>query len=208
MRTKTDPTQSQFGAYSAAFDYFNDALFGGHLPHSMLNFSRKAGSVGFFAPDRWSRGGDRTHEISLNPDLLDMNPREVFQTLVHEMVHLWQRTYGKPASRGYHNREWAVAMKRVGLMPSSTGKPGGSTTGQKMSDYVIPGGAFEQAFAAMPKDCLLPWVSGLPIAEGEETEAKRNKIKYVCPDCEAKVWGKPSLRILCLECEVEFRQSD
>lgn len=48
-----DPTGSQFGAYSAAYDYFNDSLFGDGLPRCMLNFSRKSHRVlGFFAPER------------------------------------------------------------------------------------------------------------------------------------------------------------
>ena len=45
-----DPTRTQFGAYSAAYDYYNQALFEGKLPRCMLNFSRKTRRVlGFFA---------------------------------------------------------------------------------------------------------------------------------------------------------------
>ncbi len=36
-------------------------------------------------------------------------------------------------------------MIAIGLMPSSTGKPGGNTVGQRMLDYVIAGGPFESA---------------------------------------------------------------
>lgn len=28
----------------------------------------------------------------------------------------------------------------------------------------------------------------------------RNKVKYTCPDCGAKVWGKAGLRIACEDC--------
>jgi len=70
---------------------------------------------------------------------------EVLQTLVHEMVHAWQFHFGKPGRRGYHNKEWADKMEAIGLMPSSTGKPGGARTGEKMADYAIPGGLFMQA---------------------------------------------------------------
>lgn len=43
------------------------------------------------------------------------------------------------------NEEWADKMEGIGLMPSSTGKPGGSRTGEKMADYAIEGGLFMQA---------------------------------------------------------------
>ncbi len=43
------------------------------------------------------------------------------------------------------NEEWADKMEHIGLMPSSTGKPGGSRTGEKMADYAIEGGLFMQA---------------------------------------------------------------
>ena len=31
-----------------------------------------------------------------------------------------------------------------------------------------------------------------------------NRIKYCCPSCQAAVWGKPELNILCGDCYVHF----
>ena len=61
------------------------------------------------------------------------------------MAHAWQQHFGNPGRRGYHNEEWADKMESIGLMPSSTGKLGGSRTGEKMADYAIKGGLFMQA---------------------------------------------------------------
>ena len=36
----------------------------------------------------------------------------------------------------------------------------------------------------------------------------RNKIKYVCPDCQAKVWGKAGLHITCDDCNIAFEEED
>ena len=47
----TDPTNAQFAAYRAMWAYFNATLFGGALGHVILNFSRLARSLGFFAPE-------------------------------------------------------------------------------------------------------------------------------------------------------------
>lgn len=199
------PTREQFRAYERLYKYFNDALFAGALPACVLNFSRHSNTLGFFAPERWSRGQDVRHEISLNPATLKLRtPEQVCSTLAHEMVHLWQAEHGKPSRAGYHNKEWAERMKSIGLMPSTTGEPGGETTGQKMTHYVIAGGPFERAFAAMPHE-YFPWLCA---AEEPGTEKKKsaNKVRYSCPECEARVWGKPDLSIRCNECRVDFEE--
>lgn len=193
-------TPAQTAAYQAAFDHFNATLFGGELPHVILNFSRHAKSLGFFAPERWSESGpegeDGIHEISLNPaHLADRSPRETLSTLVHEMAHLWQQVHGKPSRSGYHNREWADKMEAIGLMPSSTAAPGGARTGQRVSHYIIEGGAFDRAFQAAPESCKLPYVC----SDGARAARGVRKTPYTC-SCGVKVWGKGGLRVICGEC--------
>ncbi len=205
MKTKLNPTRNQFDAYRMAFDHFNRALFDGELPHCLLNFSRLAKSAGFFAAHRWinHERGETAHEISLNPDVLDLPPIEIMQTLVHEMCHLWQHEFGTPSRRTYHNREWAAKMESIGLMPSSTGQPGGSKTGQKMGDYVIEFGPFQMAFTDMPEKALLPWTSDSlerPRVGGQ----RRDQMKYQCPQCKTIMRGKAGVNIVCGDCGLRF----
>ena len=61
-----------------------------------------------------------------------------------------QAYFGNPGDNGFHNAEWGRMMKRVGLHPSSTGKPSGQQTGTRTSHYVIPGGAFARTAAEHP----------------------------------------------------------
>jgi hypothetical protein len=193
-----DPTRSQYTAYGEAYDYFNRELYGGRLPRCMLNFSRKSHRVlGFFAPERWENSGERTHEISLNPDLLFRPLADVMSTLVHEMSHLWQEEFGTPSRGGYHNEEWARHIESIGLMPSNTGKPGGRRTGQQMTHYIIEGGPFDLAYRAMPEEYKLPWQSG-----GIRTPSRneKNKVTYLCRGCGLRVWGRPHISIICGPC--------
>ena len=136
------PTVNQFESFQNIFSYFNAELFKGELPEVILNFSRKKKSVqGYFSWDRWAGMDGKMHEISLNPDAshaLDL--KEVFQTMVHEMYHLWQHVHGKKTRPGYHDKQWGAKMKEVGLYPSDTGQEGGKETGQRMADYAIRGG--------------------------------------------------------------------
>ena len=114
-------------------------------------------------------------------------------------------------------------MISVGLMPSTTGKPGGKTVGQKMSDYPIEGGHFLAALDAMPEPFKMPFISiegdrivqmmnvlqgmesviGGAAAAGAPTP-KKNKVKYSCPTCKTNVWGKPDLKIICGECKGSY----
>ena len=71
INVDTDPTRGQFLAYTAAYDYFNRRLWDGKLPRCLLNFSRKSKALGFFAAESWKREKNVTHEISLNPDVLE-----------------------------------------------------------------------------------------------------------------------------------------
>jgi predicted SprT family Zn-dependent metalloprotease len=207
-RGRRTPTKVQFAAYERMFGYFNRKLFAGSLPACLLNFSRKAKTYGFFAPQRWQSAGQEVrHEISLNPaSLRSRKPIEVASTLVHEMVHLWQQDFGRPSRRGYHNAEWASKMDEVGLVPSSTAAPGGARVGQLVSHYIAQAGRFAEAFAAMPAEYLLPWSCEEPEEGRGKAPRRRNKVKYTCLGCAANVWGKPGLTIVCGDCDAPFAE--
>ncbi len=162
------PSNQLFSALQILFDHFNKALFDDRLPVVMLLVQREGGGVmGHYVEDRWMNGqGDKAGEISLNPAFIAKSRLiEVCQTLVHEMCHHWQECFGKPSRKCYHNKEWARKMIEVGLMPSTTGEPGGAITGQTMSDYPIEGGPFHVAYHALLKDQgdHIPWVDRMAV---------------------------------------------
>jgi hypothetical protein len=147
MRVST-PTDETYSELQQAYDFYNQALFEGRLPPCLFTLQRQKRTFGYFSKERFSRlDGTTTDEIAINPEYFASakDLLEVLQTLVHEMVHLWQAHFGTPSRACYHNREWADKMESLGLMPSSTGVQGGRRVGQKMADYVITDGRFEQA---------------------------------------------------------------
>lgn len=219
------PTTQQFSAYELAYEYFNRVLFNHELPPVILNLSRKSKAMGFVAPFRWrsseTKPGEKgqIHELSINPEILCMNLIEVYSTLVHEQCHIWQFSFGKPSRAGYHNKEWANKMITVGLMPSTTGEPGGKIVGQSMSDYPIEDGVFLKALDKMPEKLKFPFISTeaekkyLQMTSGmtsptaiaqPPSSPKKNKVKYTCPNCQTNVWGKPELNIICGDCNQSF----
>lgn len=201
---QTAITPIEYGGLQAAFDHFNYALFEGALPDVFITYQRKAHSFGYFSPDRFSGriGTFGKHELALNPDgFINQTDEQVCQTLVHEMVHVWQHAFGKPSKRGYHNKEWATKMKSVGLQPSTTGMVGGKETGQRMMDYIIPGGPFTGVYAKL---AATGWKLNLQSAHRPGAKGGTNsKTKYTCPSCGSNVWGKPDTEITCTPCAIE-----
>jgi predicted SprT family Zn-dependent metalloprotease len=195
-------TSDEYAGFEGAYDWFNTRLFEGKLPPCLITLQRKARSRGYFATDRFGHRYAEvlTDELALNPDTFQgRGDKEILSTLVHEMCHCWQRHFGTPSRTGYHNREWAQTMVRVGLMPSDTGAPGGKETGQRVSHYILPGGAFDQtADALLATGFRLNWQSLAP--ERQESKA-RSKTKFTCPSCGQNAWAKPDASLMCGDCE-------
>ena len=116
------------------------------------------------------------------------------------------------------------------MVPSDTGQPGGKQTGQKVSHYINPEGAFAKIFNSLDAGKIeqlrlryLPTASlstqknvdnpddpdgGDGTGSDEDDEKKRNsksgkRIKYTC-NCGNNVWGRNGLLIRCIECDSEF----
>lgn len=208
------PTQETYNELLTAYDHFNRHLFDGTLPPCLITLQRKKRTYGYFSSKRFiNRQGLITDEIALNPEFFDLPTLETFQTLVHEMTHLWQSHFGNPGRGRYHNQEWASRMEFMGLMPSSTGEPGGAKTGDQMMDYAIEGGHFASVTALLLTDeFTLSWrdrfkpkeVVPPETRDNEESAPRRvdgsNRLKYHCPSCRAQVWGRPGLKVRCGEC--------
>jgi SprT-like family len=198
-------TPIEYGGLQEAFEHFDAALFKGALPDCFITYQRKANSFGYFSPDRFSGriGKWGKHELALNPDaFINQSDEQICQTLVHEMVHLWQHVFGKPAARGYHNKEWAATMKAIGLQPSNTGMVDGKETGQKMMDYIIADGPFTAAYGKL---AATGWRLNLQSAHRPGAKGGTNsKTKFTCPSCGQNAWGKPDLAIICKLCGADM----
>lgn len=218
------PTGEAYRPLQEAFDYFNDRLFRNEIDQCLLTLQRKNVRVlGYVNEVGFQRAGKSTAvmELAMNPThLLTRSTIDVLSTLVHEMSHLHQAKHGKPGRKGYHNKEWGALMIKIGLHPSSTGKPGGSQVGQKMSHYIIADGPFHSyATALIQNGFSLLWGDRLldpddADADPSDQGAKRapqkpqngsNRYRFTCPKCASKAWGKPSLLVMCGACRLDMK---
>ena len=136
---------------------------------------------------------------------MELEPIEWHTVLVHNMVHLWQFVYGKPSRNGYHNTEFSSKMEGIGLITFSIGKQGGKKTGQSISENINAAGLFLKAFKEIPKTGF----EYHPLPDSEDAKDKNaNSVKYQCPLCADKVWGKPGIKIRCDTCDKRFIQKN
>jgi predicted SprT family Zn-dependent metalloprotease len=195
-------TPAEYRAFQDAYDFFNAELFAGSLPHVLVTLQRHAKARGYFSPERFTGRIENAavHELAMNPDsFTGRTDEEILSTLAHEMAHVWQQTHGTAPRRSYHDRQWAAKMKEIGLQPSTTGEPGGKETGQSVTHYIIPGGAYAAAYAKLKgRGFRLHWQSA---PAGKEAKAKKaSKMKFTCPECGQNAWGKPDTQLICGAC--------
>lgn len=282
MKNNGTPTTDTYDSILQAYDFFNQALFENKLPKVIVTYHRQRRVMGYASIARWVNSErECVDELAVNPEYFAKYPLvEICQTLCHEMTHIWQAHFGKPGRRGYHNTQWANKMVSIGLMPSSTSKPGGIKTGEAMMDYILLDGAFlSHCRELVAQGYKLPWVDRYPVfrhqvpvvayttsgdaveldnkffpkknhtktavacrtenelqeptllveAGIDEAEAlnpnveqivpelyplltprrthKSGRVKYCCKSCGILVWGKPALKIGCLECNLQMQEA-
>lgn len=141
---QVNTTQQFYERVVAISEHFNRNLFDGDLRCPLLTLKRGSRSLANFVASQWrSPDGEATAEIRLDPALFAQHTwLRLMQCIAEQLCHHWQHVHGSPSRPGYHNKEWADKLESIGLMPSSTGVPGGRRTGQIMSSYPIVGGRF------------------------------------------------------------------
>jgi predicted SprT family Zn-dependent metalloprotease len=175
-----EPTKTCYGELQRIYDQLNRELFNSVLPGALLTLQREKSTMGYFSPARFAnRSGGLADEIAINPEFFAVRPLlEVIQTIGHEMVHQWQLYHGKPGRGRYHNEQWASKMQDIGLMPSSTGKPGGSRTGDRIADYVIKDGPFHRVATKLNEDGpIVTWYDRL-VQRTESMTAQQQSSVY------------------------------
>ena len=103
-------------------DLFNIAFFNTQpVPTPVLSFQKTTiKNLGHYATGRNAFGIKET--INLNASNLNRPLWEILATLLHEMCHSWQATYGTPSTTWFHNKEFQLKMLRIGILCDHEGR--------------------------------------------------------------------------------------
>ena len=116
----------------------------------------------------------------------------VLATLLHELLHSWQRYHGRPGRGNYHNKEFRDKAAELGLIIDASGSetyPASSTPFTKL---------LQKHGVDAPQTLTPP--------EPPRRFGRSTLKLYEC-SCGVKVRvGRSRFRALCLDCNTEFEQ--
>lgn len=207
-----------------AFQRLNETFFNSELPTPAITIqtSGKRKAMGWCTTrEVWGdrEGKIKLYEINVAAEFLDVDFFETMDTLMHEMVHLYNITKGiQDCSRGgtYHNKQFKAEAEKRGFYfenekpdkrngwynPKLTEK-----TKQIISTLDIDTKAF--VIARRGKELHRN-------TEGEENEAaqqeeqeRKKSYRWICPSCGLIVRStKPDISIQCMNCEKQLEERD
>lgn len=178
------------------FGVFNKTYFENQLSKPIITVSPDTtkGAYGWCTSWKaWKEAGHEDsgyYEINICAEYLSRSYEEVAETMLHEMVHLYNLEEGvKDTSRAgtYHNKKYKEAAEAHGLNVEKTEKYGWCKTSLK-----------EEAKAV---------VESFMKEIGKTSFKKSNSIKYVCPCCGIIVRATKVVNIKCFDCD-ELMEAD
>lgn len=197
-KARSTPAQEQARRLDLAFDLLNRALFNGQLPPTMLRLERCKNSNGYFAPNKFADANGGTLDcITLNSTNAATRPLiELLSTLAHEMCHQYvYRVINEGKATGGHGPDWRREMGRIGLPPIRVGR-----TWQQATHAIDPSGLYACCFDANSEKLQdLPWQE-LARDATRGRAVGLDKVRFQCPSCSQKVWGRAAAEVLCGTC--------
>lgn len=102
-------------------DYFNQEFFTDQtVPVPVISFERtNVNSLGHYVIGRNAIGVKEN--ININTVHLKRPFWEILATLLHELTHSWQASYGSPSNNWYHNNEFRSKMQKFGIFTDKKG---------------------------------------------------------------------------------------
>ena len=102
-------------------DYFNFTFFKDQpVPVPVISFERtNVNNLGHYVIGRNAIGVKEN--ININNVHLKRPLWEILATLLHELTHSWQASYGRPSNNWYHNNEFRSKMREFGIFTNKKG---------------------------------------------------------------------------------------
>lgn len=201
-----------------AFKRLNETFFNGELPEPAITIqtSGKRKAMGWCTTKEvWGdrEGKIKLYEINIAAEFLDLDFFETMDTLLHEMVHLYNLTRKvkvQDCSRGgtYHNRRFKSEAENRGFYfeADSPDKKYGwynPKLTDETKEKIKTLGINQKAFTIARR--------GLELHEGAENgneeEPKPKSFKWLCPSCKLIVRStKDNINIKCGDCDQKMEK--
>lgn len=209
-----------------AYNLINKKYFEGKLPTVAITIqseSRRKLTMGWCTTKEvWGdkQGKIKLYEINLTPEFLDLDYHETMDTLMHEMVHLYNIVEGvQDTSRNgtYHNIVFKEESIRRGFEYESD-KPDKkygwsfSRLSQKTKDELDTLGIDKKVFSIARRSPayfqrLEEGNTPEEIEDEPEQPQRAKSFKWTCESCESTLrTTKPEMNIICGDCNINFQR--
>lgn len=214
---------------SELFDMLNDEFFGGVLAKPVVTIESSIDTYASFClrPNAWNSPayGDQ-YSLNISSEYLHRGLEELCCSLLHEMVHEYNRCYINPeigkdgvvvdCSRGntYHNRRFKAEAERRGLVIERDSVYGWTITkpGQHLLDWLASVELSDiQLHRTIPQSAVMGGAGGAVSGNSKgvhtkESERKHRFKEYVCPCCLVRIRSNAlqELHLRCEDCDELF----
>lgn len=203
------------GYLNKVFDLLNAEYFESALSRPTITIQSTPKAYGHFSlrSDTWISKIGGTHEINIGAGTLSRPIEEVVTTLLHEMVHYYNYENGvQDCSRGntYHNNKFRKAAEERGLIVEHSDKYGWSHTkpSEETLDFVINNGLSDILINRNEQTGFQ--IGGRGTHNGGTSGGdprKSSTRKYICPCCGMSVRATRTVRIACMDCNVQMEEA-
>jgi hypothetical protein len=179
-------------------DFFNVVFFKNQsVPVPAISFERnKVTNLGHYIIGRNAFG--IKENININSAHLNRPLWDILATLLHEMTHSWQATYGKPSNSWFHNKEFQLKMLEFGIICNSKGCHHG--VGDPFVYLLKKHGIVFNRLTELEPDGILK------IPPKAKSKGKSKLKKWTCGCTNIRVAVK-DFEAKCLKCCHEFKQA-
>ena len=200
------------GYLNKIFDLLNTEFFESALSRPTITIQSTPKAYGHFSlrEDTWVSKIGGTHEINIGAGTLSRPIEEVVATLLHEMIHYYNYENGiQDCSRGntYHNKRFKEVAESHGLIVEHSDKYGWSHTSptEELIDFVISNDLTDILLNRNEFTGFQIGGTGTHSGTSGGTTPKTSSTrKYICPCCGMSVRATRTVRIACMDCEVQM----
>lgn len=142
------------------------------------------------------------YEINICAEYLARPFEQICETLLHEMVHLYNLQVGvQDTSRSgtYHNKKYKEAAEQHGLTVDKDSKYGWTKTSLNDEAKAFVDGLQDKKFQLFRKPSF---------KMGGSSKTKQSTRKYVCPMCGCIIRATKEVHVICGDCNVEFEEAE
>lgn len=197
------------------FKLVNEGYFNSELELPTITIQSTVGAYGHVSVHKvWHSNELSTRELNLSADYLNRPIENIVATLVHEGCHLYAMQSGikDTSNQGvYHNKRFKALAEERGLSISRHEKYGWTVTEptEETLDFCITNQLKD--IEIVRQSSYSPGISGGKSGSGAPGIRPRRPSstrKYVCPCCGNSFRATRDIRVLCMDCNVQYVKED